>query len=134
MPSIYTKWLILPLLANTLISALFLIVLHYCQATLSSYFTVEINVYLILAIFLISQNSVILPQLYRLDKKRSMGTHQERIPELVLHAFTILGGVFGAFYAQKCFRHKTRKITFKISNGIGLAVFLGVSYLFLRPI
>lgn len=37
-----------------------------------------------------------------------------RIRERTLHAFTLIGGTFGAYAGQKFFRHKTRKSSFRI--------------------
>lgn len=37
-----------------------------------------------------------------------------RVKEKALHAMTFIGGTFGAFAAQKVFRHKTRKTGFRI--------------------
>ena len=37
-----------------------------------------------------------------------------RVKEKALHAMSFVGGTFGAFAAQKVFRHKTRKTSFRI--------------------
>jgi uncharacterized membrane protein YsdA (DUF1294 family) len=37
-----------------------------------------------------------------------------RVRERSLHALSLIGGTFGAFAAQKVFRHKTRKTSFRI--------------------
>ncbi len=36
-----------------------------------------------------------------------------RVPEKVLHAVTLLGGTPGAAFAQRTFRHKTQKESFR---------------------
>lgn len=38
-----------------------------------------------------------------------------RVREKTLHAMSFVGGTFGAFAAQKIFRHKTRKSSFRIA-------------------
>ena len=37
-----------------------------------------------------------------------------RVPESVLHLLALLGGTIGAFFGQLFFRHKTRKLKFKV--------------------
>ena len=50
--------------------------------------------------------------LFRLDKQRArMG--EWRIPESAMLYFALLGGWFGAKYAQRSLRHKTRKVPFR---------------------
>ncbi len=41
------------------------------------------------------------------------GRRMTRVPELVFHVLTFIGGTPGAFLAQKRFRHKTSKATFR---------------------
>lgn len=58
-----------------------------------------------------------------------------RVPERTLHSFGMLGGVIGAFVAQKLFRHKTRKRSFQavfwvIFSIMSLvAILLGIRFL-----
>lgn len=49
-----------------------------------------------------------------------------RIPEAVLHAFTLGGGAIGAAFGRHLFNHKTRKFGFSVVSLIGLAL-LGLS-------
>jgi uncharacterized membrane protein YsdA (DUF1294 family)/cold shock CspA family protein len=49
---------------------------------------------------------------YRSDKKRAEAG-QWRIPEARLHFLELLGGWPGAYLAQRMFRHKTRKASFR---------------------
>jgi uncharacterized membrane protein YsdA (DUF1294 family)/cold shock CspA family protein len=51
--------------------------------------------------------------LYGLDKKAA-SSGGRRIPDLFLHAVGLAGGWPGALYARHLFRHKTRKIPFRI--------------------
>jgi len=37
-----------------------------------------------------------------------------RVPEVVLHALTAVGGTFGSFLGMQIFRHKTQKGSFRI--------------------
>ena len=48
---------------------------------------------------------------YGFDKKRA-GLGDRRVPEKTLHLIGFLGGWPGAYYAQRRFRHKTRKTPF----------------------
>ena len=51
--------------------------------------------------------------LYFYDKKAAL-SEWRRVPEAVLHALTFLGGTPFAFFAQRLFRHKTIKGSFRI--------------------
>jgi uncharacterized membrane protein YsdA (DUF1294 family) len=50
---------------------------------------------------------------YGFDKVRAHGT-EERVPEVVLHGLTAIGGSVGAYLAMWLFRHKTVKGSFRI--------------------
>ena len=50
---------------------------------------------------------------YGYDKRQSQ-KNQLRIPELILHLLALLGGTPGALLGQLAFRHKTRKLSFRI--------------------
>ena len=50
---------------------------------------------------------------YGVDKHRAV-TGGHRIPEHTLHAMAFLGGWPGALLGQRQFRHKTRKLSFRI--------------------
>lgn len=52
--------------------------------------------------------------LYLYDKSVAGGA-QTRVPEAILHLFTLLGGSPAAFAAQQILRHKTRKRPFQIT-------------------
>ena len=55
---------------------------------------------------------------YGHDKRQSLH-NKARVPELILHILALLGGTPGAFLGQFFFRHKTKKLRFRI-------VFLGI--------
>ena len=56
--------------------------------------------------------------LYGYDKRQAIG-NGGRVPELVLHVAALAGGSPGALLAQGVFRHKTKKLRFKV-------VFVGI--------
>ncbi len=63
---------------------------------------------------------------YSSDKSKAI-TEKDRVPENTLHILSLLGGWIGALLAQQRFRHKTKKISFKIVFWI--TVLLNVSIL-----
>jgi len=50
---------------------------------------------------------------YGYDKYQARN-HNTRIPEVILHLLTLLGGTLGAFLGQVLFRHKTKKWKFQL--------------------
>lgn len=50
---------------------------------------------------------------YGYDKYQAIHNN-ERIPEAVLHLLTLAGGTLGAFAGQHIFRHKTKKLRFRL--------------------
>jgi uncharacterized membrane protein YsdA (DUF1294 family) len=50
---------------------------------------------------------------YGYDKSIA-GRGVTRVPELVLHALTAVGGTLGSFLGMQVFRHKTQKTSFRI--------------------
>ena len=46
--------------------------------------------------------------------KAIAGRNITRVPEIVLHALTLLGGTVGSFLGMQVFRHKTQKNSFRI--------------------
>ena len=47
--------------------------------------------------------------------KRQAAHRKSRVPEIVLHTLTLIGGTGGALAGQLAFRHKTRKRSFQIT-------------------
>lgn len=86
--------------------------------------------FLLLA-FLYCLTSILSILLYRYDKKAAVSKSQ-RISENTLHIVSLLGGWLGAFYAQKAYRHKTQKASFRFvfwitvfMNAAGVVYILG---------
>jgi uncharacterized membrane protein YsdA (DUF1294 family) len=50
---------------------------------------------------------------YGYDKSIA-GHNVTRVPEVVLHALTAVGGTFGSFLGMQVFRHKTQKKSFRL--------------------
>lgn len=59
--------------------------------------------------------------LYGYDKRQAI-VGGGRVPELILHLAALVGGSPGALLAQAVFRHKTRKVKFKMT-------FIGILFL-----
>lgn len=57
--------------------------------------------------------SVIAFLFYGCDKRQAV-RNRPRIPEIVLHLLALLGGSPGALLGQLVFRHKTKKLSFRI--------------------
>lgn len=80
--------------------------------------------------FLIALNFIATPALYFIDKTTSgwTGAGNSRIPELVLHFVSFIGGAVGAFISQRLFRHKTRKMSFQLIFLVSVATSLVIYY------
>jgi len=57
--------------------------------------------------------SVITFIFYGYDKRQSV-KNKSRVPELILHMLALSGGTPGALLGQLLFRHKTKKLRFRI--------------------
>ena len=62
--------------------------------------------------------------MYRSDKARA-AKGKWRIPESSLHFWELVGGWPGALVAQRFYRHKTRKLSFRIVLWMIVALHLG---------
>jgi len=69
--------------------------------------------------------------LFRLDKYQSE-RDGERVPEVVLHILTLLGGFWGTALGMFAFarRHKTRKLTFWLVLCLSVGIHLVIAYLY----
>ena len=65
--------------------------------------------------------SIIAFVFYGYDKRQAV-KNKSRVPELILHMLALLGGTPGALLGQLFFRHKTKKLRFRI-------VFLAIALL-----
>lgn len=52
--------------------------------------------------------------LYFADKRKAVN-HRWRIPESTLLGTAFIGGSFGAFFAMRAFRHKTKHLKFTLT-------------------
>jgi uncharacterized membrane protein YsdA (DUF1294 family) len=59
--------------------------------------------------------------LYGLDKSAAR-RDQRRIKESTLHLLSLFGGWPGAMLGQKVFRHKTKKLSFRVTFWITLMI------------
>ena len=84
-----------------------------------------------LQIPLIIGASVTLFGFYGSDKGRAK-TGGKRIPEIVLHGMSLIGGFPGAFIGMYFFRHKTRKIQFLIVIAVSAVIHVDLFLLLLR--
>ncbi len=57
--------------------------------------------------------SVVTFLFYGYDKRRAIG-NRGRVPEAVLHLLALAGGSLGAILGMLTFKHKTRKLFFKL--------------------
>jgi len=64
-----------------------------------------------LAAYFMSINAVTF-YYYHYDKKQAI-RHGNRVPEMVLHVLSLVGGSIGAILGQEILRHKTCKKSFK---------------------
>jgi uncharacterized membrane protein YsdA (DUF1294 family) len=68
---------------------------------------------------------------YGYDKRQSRN-NKSRIPELILHLLTLLGGTPGALLGQLLFRHKTRKLSFRIVFLMIILIQAGLGFCYWR--
>jgi uncharacterized membrane protein YsdA (DUF1294 family) len=62
---------------------------------------------------------------YGLDKQRAVNGGR-RVSERTLHLMAFLGGWPGALMGQRCFRHKTQKVSFRIVFWMLLVIHVGI--------
>ena len=98
-------------------TALLILALARESAKVSAFFAI----YLLLTVAC----SAIAFVMYGIDKRRAVKM-QPRISERTLHLLSILGGWPGAHLAQRLFRHKTLKISFRLVFWITVAFHLAI--------
>lgn len=62
---------------------------------------------------------------YGIDKRQA-GRGGRRIPEQTLHLMALLGGWPGALLGQRQFRHKTKKLAFRVVFWLVVVVHVGI--------
>jgi uncharacterized membrane protein YsdA (DUF1294 family) len=77
--------------------------------------------------------SVITFLMYGFDKRRSKGD-AERVPEIVLHVLSLIGGFLGGWAGRAYFRHKTLHTSFLITLIISTLLHLGIILYLVRPL
>lgn len=80
---------------------------HYFRASVFEYKTI-----LLFLVFHLASINMTTFVAYGLDKKAAV-RGEWRVPENTLHVLEFLGGWLGALVAQKIFRHKTKKKSFR---------------------
>lgn len=93
-------------------SALVILAAYYVQ---THYFTVTPfapKTFLLFLVFHLCSINLTTILAYYVDKRAAI-RHRWRVPENSLHTLEFMGGWPGAFFAQKCFRHKTRKQSYR---------------------
>ena len=85
----------------------------------------EVSAFFAIYLLLTVACSAIAFILYGVDKRRAT-KNQPRISEQTLHILSMLGGWPGAHLAQRLFRHKTLKISFRLVFWITVAVHLTI--------
>jgi uncharacterized membrane protein YsdA (DUF1294 family) len=68
---------------------------------------------------------------YGFDKRRSKGS-DERVPEIVLHVLSLIGGFPGGWAGRAYFRHKTLHTSFLITLIISTVLHLGIAFWLFR--
>ncbi len=93
--------------AAMVILAAYFVETHYFRATPFAYKT-----FLLFLVFHAVSVNITTFIAYYVDKRAAV-RHQWRVPENTLHILEFLGGWLGALLAQKIFRHKTQKKSFR---------------------
>ena len=94
--------------------------------------------YVLIYLILVAVISAVAFVAYGVDKKRAGHCGARRVPERTLHLMGFFGGWPGALAAQRQFRHKTKKASFRLA--FWFVVFLhvtavaGVAYLLVGPL
>jgi uncharacterized membrane protein YsdA (DUF1294 family)/cold shock CspA family protein len=76
--------------------------------------------------------SIISVVIYAKDKKAAQ-TDAWRTPESTLHTLSLLGGWPGATIAQSFLRHKTKKMSFKVTHWLTVVANCGALYWLVMP-
>ena len=96
------------------------------------YFSLKSSLIPIELVYLYSVMSIITFSIYAKDKN-SAKKGKWRTPESTLHALSLLGGWPGATIAQSFLRHKSKKLSFRITYWITVAVNCSTVYWLRTP-
>lgn len=94
--------------------------------------------YVLIYLTLVAVMSAVAFVTYGVDKRRAGEFGARRVPERTLHLIGLLGGWPGALAAQRQFRHKTKKASFRLAFWfvvfLHVTVVAGVAYLLVGPV
>ncbi len=94
--------------------------------------------YVLYYLILVAVMSAVTFVAYGVDKRRAGSIGRRRVPERTLHLLALLGGWPGALLAQRRFRHKTKKASFRLAFWfvvlLHLTIVAGVVYLVVGPL
>ena len=82
---------------------------------------ISIETYITCLLSIVLVMSVLSLGMYAMDKRRAT-RGKWRISESTLHLMAVLGGWPGAVAGQRLFRHKTRKLSFRIVLAVTIVV------------
>lgn len=83
--------------------------------------------YLLVASAYLLTISLVTYFVYGIDKKKARND-ERRVSEETLHLLAVFGGSVAAFYAQRHFRHKTKKLSFQIVYWIIVFLQIAISF------
>lgn len=78
-------------------------------------------------VLVITVSSIVTFVLYRIDKRLASRGGPKRIRESTLLIWCLVGGWPGGWIASRIYRHKTRKIRFRIKFIATIVIHLGVT-------
>ncbi|MBR1756771.1 MAG: DUF1294 domain-containing protein [Alphaproteobacteria bacterium] len=87
--------------------------------------------FLVFAVYHLACINIVTFAAYGADKRAAV-RGAWRVPEANLHTLEFLGGWIGAFIAQKFFRHKTKKKSYRIMFWLMLVLQLAAVYFILH--
>lgn len=126
--------LVRPLQRNAFFILYFALMMLAAYVTESHYFRViafSHKAFLVFIVYHLVCINAVTFLAYGADKRAAIhGTW--RVPEVQLHSLEFLGGWVGAFIAQKVFRHKTKKKSYRIMFWLMLVLQLAAIYFILH--
>lgn len=126
--------LVRPLQRNAFFVAYFALMILSAYVTESCFFWVKAfshKAFLLFVVYHLCCINVVTFVAYGIDKRAAI-RNTWRVPEANLHALEFLGGWIGAFIAQKVFRHKTKKQSYRIMFWLMLVLQIAAIYIILH--